>query len=462
MDRDTLQIAWDFTVMSTKQQTTRMINMRDDALSRIDWDNGGVNYRIVLVEDNYNDYTARRVNGLMTVPWYLNKRLPGSDVRMMTQWDNPLMPVYQGTQEVHFELIIPYSVANGSLPGKFLQYGHGLFDGIFEILLDVTQPIWDEWGYMVGGVNWLGMCFEDVGAITDIISTNLTNFPAVPDRLHQGMLDALYYQELLISPRFLNDSRIWNFADVGSVVPEQHQSHYWGISLGGIMGSVFMSLATNITHGVCNVPGFPFELLLPRSTDFDQFRDILRTRYRNNLDVLLVYSMSQLLWNRLSPSGYLHHMIRNPLIGTPVHNVLIQYSLGDHQVSWLGAEQMGRSLNASMYVSNVPEYNESLYAANTLQDTDVIDTWADPGHVMIQGWDYGQPQVPFVNLPPREGSDTHQWTGQQEDAQQAAWIFYEQGLITNQCKGPCKGEKPLNIDNRKYHPNSWHEIKQKK
>ena len=61
------------------------------------------------------------------------------------QWDNPLMPVYQGTSDVHFELVIPYSVANGSKKAKFLQYGHGLFDGVFEIMLDVTQPIWDEW-----------------------------------------------------------------------------------------------------------------------------------------------------------------------------------------------------------------------------------------------------------------------------------------------------------------------------
>eukprot|EP01084_Bolivina_argentea_P226894 383196_1 len=463
VDRNELQIAWDFSVMSTKQQTTRMINMRDDAFTRIDWKNGGVKYRIFAIQDNYNEYTARRINGMMSVPWYLNNRLPSVNTRIITQWDNTLMPVYQREEEVHFEIVIPHSVANGTKQAKFIQYGHGLFDGIFEIMMGVTQPIWDEWGYVVGGVNWLGMCFEDITTITNIITNNLTNFAAIPDRLHQGMLDALFYQQLLISENFLNDERIWDF-DGRNILPQEHQSKYWGISLGGIMGSVFMSLSTNITHGVCNVPGFPFELLLPRSTDFDQFKEILKVRYKNNLDILLVYSMSQLLYNRITPSGYLHHTIRDPLIGTPVHNILIQYGLGDHQVSWLGAQQMGRSLQAVMYNSNVPEYNETLYLQNTsnwIDDNVVINTLDDPGHVMIQGWDFKQPQVPFVNLPPRQGSDVHQWVGQQFDAQDVAYLFYEEGLITNQCKGPCNGKRPMNENNIKYDPRSWHENKYK-
>ena len=91
VEHSELQIAWDFTVMTTKQMTTRMINMRDDALSRIDWDNGGVEYRIVSIIEDGNDYIARKIQGLMSVPWYLNQRIPGPNVRMETQWDNHLV-----------------------------------------------------------------------------------------------------------------------------------------------------------------------------------------------------------------------------------------------------------------------------------------------------------------------------------------------------------------------------------
>lgn len=139
------------------------------------------------------------------------------------------MPVYQGHGEVYFEMVIPHSVANGTKTARLLQYGHGLFEGIFEIDFDLTRPIWNEWGFVVGGVNWLGMCWEDLQTITNIVRANLTQFVAIPDRLHQGVLNALYYEQLLRSPDFLSDERIWNFVGGGSVLPEHPQAHYWGL-----------------------------------------------------------------------------------------------------------------------------------------------------------------------------------------------------------------------------------------
>ena len=231
--------------------------------------------------------------------------------------------------------------------------------------------------------------------------------------------------------------------------------HNSGISLGGIMGSVFMSLSTNITHGVCNVPGFPFELLLPRADDFNTFRLLLQQRYENNVDMLLIYAFAQMVFTRITPSGYLHHLNRDPLIGTPKHNVLIQYGLGDWQVSWLGAQQMGRSLDAVMYESNVAEYNESVYSKHFIKDDVTINTFEDPGHVMIQGWNFNEPQMPFVNLPPNQGDNVHQWSAQQYEAQEAAIRFYEEGIIANACGGPCNGKKP-GIAIEEYDPRSWH------
>merc|ERR1719474_110188 len=461
VEHSELQIAWDFTVMSTKQITTRMLNMRDDALSRIEWKHGGVRYRLESITDDLNDHTARRIEGSLFVPWYLNKLLPGPRVRIETQWDNHLMPVYQGHQPVYFEMVIPHSVANGTKGPRLMQYGHGLFEGIFEIDINLTQPLWDEWGFVVGGVNWLGMCSEDLETIVNIVASNLTNFVAIPERLHQGVLNALYYQHLLRSPAFLKDERIWVFDGKSSVLPDPApQAHYWGISLGGIMGSVFMSLSTNITHGVCNAPGFPFELILPRSSDFESFRQVLVQRYQNNLDIVLIYAFAQMVFTPITPSGYLHHMARDPLPGTPKHSVLIQYGLGDWEVSWLGAQQMGRSLDAVMYESNVAEYNESVYSAHFIKDDVTINTFEDPGHVMIQGWNFDEPEMPFVNLPPNEGDNVHRWTSLQHEAQAATIKFYDEGIIENVCGGACQGTKPMSA-NVTHDPRSWHEQQKK-
>ena len=119
--------------------------------------------------------------------------------------------------------------------------------------------------------------------------------------------------------------------------------------------------------------------------------------------------------------------------------MLLQYGLGNWDVSWLGAQQMGRSIGAAMYEGNVAEYNETIYSLNWIADDVKIDTNAEPGHSMIQSWNFDQPEMPFVNLPLHEGHNVHQWVGQQYDAQEAALVFYEHGIIENACGTSGKG-----------------------
>jgi hypothetical protein len=169
-----------------------------------------------------------------------------------------------------------------------------------------------------------------------------------------------------------------------------------GVSLGGILGSVYMSVTTDVTRGVIGVGGAPFALLLPRSSDFSALFSVLDARYTDPLgpqcifcgfcdsvlkvilrdtDRILLVSQLQLLWDRLCPrfefvclflkshrvlpynwcqrSGWIHHLSRDPLPNTPVHTVLFQYSLGDAQVSWLGGAILARSIGASMFSDNV-------------------------------------------------------------------------------------------------------------
>eukprot|EP01084_Bolivina_argentea_P176923 306070_1 len=119
--------------------------------------------------------------------------------------------------------------------------------------------------------------------------------------------------------------------------------------------------------------------------------------------------------------------------------------LWDHQVTWLGGQQLGRSINASMYESNYPEYNETLFSYNWVKDDFVVNVTDDTtkGNVMIADWNYGQPQVPFVNRPPHQGRDTHDFDMLQHDAQEASYRLYTEGFIYNMCGGPCNGTVPL-------------------
>ena len=151
-------------------------------------------------------------------------------------------------------------------------------------------------------------------------------------------------------------------------------------------------------------------------------------------------SLLELLWNSLEPSGYVSHINKDLFPNTPMHSILFHYSLGDAQVTWLGAEQLGRAAGCYMYKSQVPEYNETLYGFQFIEDSVVINTSiaADANKCVIQGWNYNVPQVPFVNKPP-EGADTHEYTRRQTTSQAANYKFWNEGIIYNPCGGPCNG-----------------------
>ena len=92
------------------------------------------------------------------------------------------------------------------------------------------------------------------------------------------------------------------------------------------------------------------------------------------------------------PAGYMDRIATNPLPGTPVHQLLIQYNLGDAQVTWLGALTLGRSTGAVMFPNNPRENDEQLYGF------EVVSGPVTSGAV-IQGWTFDAPVVPQTNIP---------------------------------------------------------------
>ena len=141
---------------------------------------------------------------------------------------------------------------------RYLQYGHGLFGSYTEIQSGYLRGFADEYGYILGGVDWIGLSAQDVPAVVTMLTFNGTDFPIVPDRCHQGMLNALYFMKLLTSPKFIADD-IFKFNGTNgaqhTVLSPPYKRNYYGNSQGGILGTVYMSLTTDVTHGTVGVPG---------------------------------------------------------------------------------------------------------------------------------------------------------------------------------------------------------------
>lgn len=53
------------------------------------------------------------------------------------------------------------------------------------------------------------------------------------------------------------------------------------------------------------------------------------------------------------------------------------------------------------------------------------------------GWDFYVPLVPFINVPPNDGFDTHECTRRAPTTQSQMAKFFFTGQIVNTCGGPC-------------------------
>jgi hypothetical protein len=291
-----------------------------------------------------------------------------------------------------------------------------------------------------------------------------SDFRIVPDRLHQGMLNALVLMRLVTSAAFAADAAV-TFAGRRVISTAPGDRFYTGNSQGGIMGAVYMGASTDVTRGVLGVGGAPYSLLLPRSSDFSELFDVLHVRYPRSIDIMAIFALMQGLWDSMDGAGWAAYIAAPVDARTPAHRIVSHYGLGDHQVTWLGAHAVARTAGAAIFASNVREGNESLAYFDSVPDDAVLTQGS-----LTMGFDFGFPvcvggrgagpalagcanewtgrltrarpppppnRNPFINVPPATGPDAHECPRRSLAAQAQMARFFKTGEIVNTCGGPC-------------------------
>lgn len=284
------------------------------------------------------------------------------------------------------------------------------------------------------GVNWLGLCDQDLASDAFMVAGDLSLFGFIQARLHQAQANALLAHRSLFTSMTADPALQ---VDGKPVLTADSPKHYYGNSLGGIMGSVFMSLTTDVTRGVLGVPGGPFSLLLPRSKDFAALFDIIRLRYNRTLERVAMMNLIQEQFTYLEPGGYVNHISADPFPNTPKHTVIIHYGQGDAQVNWLGAEWLGRSIGGTQaYESTLRVRNCSLFGFETIPDS---ATPAGDSTSLVQGYYFDVPDanIPLVNVPCSSETDTHGKTRETAHAEAQTRLFLSNNTIVNTCGGAC-------------------------
>jgi len=428
--RGDLQVAWDFTTSSRENNTRAMVHMRDDALENFP---NGVPYTIELKNENIDqDIIACRLEITFDVPLYMTQ---GDTGGLLNLGDDGL-PEQNGTFEYRAAMIVPVSAQ--AEPASLVEFGHGQLGAKEQVL--GFQEIAAQGNFATFGLDWKGFSHDDVPTvIAAIISGDLSTFRAIPERMHQGFLNFLIAMRTLSREAEGGPSTIFNQAltnDCGGATVDGSKRYYFGGSQGGILGASLMAINTDIERGLIAVPGQSYNLLLNRSVNFDEFATAFYGNYDwNALDTQMNLALIQGLWDRAEPTGYSKYVRTNLLPGTPPHEVLIQVSKADHQVTNLGAHIMARTIGG---VVNLAPLIREVWGIEVVNRVHV-------GSAMIEV-DFGNPDAPITNIP--------HWADTMQDphgrATELAALgpvlvdFYENGVASNPCNGPCNEDDLTN------------------
>lgn len=415
--RDTLQLAWDFTTASRENNTAWLVSMRDQALALVGDD--GPQYTIDDVALDPEPGVAMLIEGTMRVPLFLDQ--PGPGAHLLLGVDGmPTINTQMPWADYPFLVLIPPAAMDGPLP--LAQFGHGLFSDQREIVW-FEIPFASSYGYVLFATDWIGMHEDDeiyVGAVVD--GGHFEDFATVVDRQMQGMVNQLLAMRMMIGG--FADEPMIQLGDHAAYDPAQR--YYYGSSQGGILGGTYMALTTDVERGMLDTAGQPYNLLLPRSADFDAFFEIISARYDDPLVIAYMLALAQILWDRVEPTGYSYAIAHETLPGTPAHQVYVRPAIGDHQVTTLGAHVMARAIGAA-------------HLDTGLRDVYGLESVAAPysGPAALVEYDFGHPPEPLDNVPARACGDPHDVLRTVPEAQQQLDHFLRTGELVDTCNGHC-------------------------
>lgn len=392
VERDELQLAWDFTVASTEGLSSRLLSMRDSAFATLGDDAPAFTVDSVTPSDR--EGIATEVEGTYEVPLYLDgEGAPGSSLALGLD----RVPMQTGTYTAGFTCVVPES-ASATDPAGTGIYAHGLL-GTSGQVPGGSGAVSAQGNIVFCGTDLIGMAEEDTGNAAVIVG-DLSTFHTLSDRLLQGHLNTLFLGRLLIHPEGLGTDPA--FQDDGTSLLTDDLVYY-GISQGGIMGGATTAVAQDFTRAVLDVPAANYGLLLDRSVDFDPFRAVMEPAYPSAADRALGLQLIQMHWDSGEANGYLQHLIEDPYADTPEHEVLLHVALGDHQVANIATEVQARTLGIPVHHPVMDDDRST--AVDPWFGIEALEYPYEGSAVLM--WDSGAELPPDTNQPARAGADPH-------------------------------------------------------
>jgi hypothetical protein len=460
--RGDLLLAFDFTVQSDDALTQSMLAMRDASYTWLAGGNAAFTVDSVVENDCSIPGTIiwRIVDGSYEVPLFLTAD-PEANINSLGTINDPNsdgIPDQNGVTDPPYTISLPCSALLPVPPtAHSMLLGHGLF-GVGQDMVTGFGDFLDG-SYIAGATNFRGMSSDDLpwvgGAIIGLGSSQLNNFPAFAARLKQGQINTLTLSRMMkhglfnTHPCFEIRSPLPPDCTLAGPDPlavgvfpgspsVDVEMFYFGVSLGGIMGTWYAALTEDTERFNVDVPAANFGILLQRSTQFATFDTLLNSiGLSDPMDKILGLGLIHELWASSEPTGYLHQLA--PEIASTDKNLMVTVAWLDKQVSNQATEIMVRSLGISNHEGSVqqglvgiPDTLGAQDSAMVIYDTGSFDLF-NPLHLSHI--------PPLANIIPSSTCDPHGGPRISIPASldQAEEFLQPGGQVVNFCTGICDG-----------------------
>lgn len=386
--RDELVLAWDFVTASDDMLRADLTAMRAAALPAIG--EGGASLSFTATEQPATPRAHKRYVGTFTSPDFLTAG--EADASVLRRGPDGA-PERQGMRNAPFSAIVPPCVtdARQPLPRPTIIFGHGLFGSSMELLDDgFMQDLAADHCLIVIAGDFIGLTSRQVLTAASAV-TDLNLGASVTEKLAQSIIDFIALESIARGPM----AAAPEFQVDGRRVIDPANTFYVGGSLGGIMGNAIMAYDPNLTRGVLAVPGGNWSMLVERSYAWVLLRNLVQNSYPDPQTYPLNVALFGMAFEPYDPITTAAHVIKDPLFGNPVKNILMWYSVGDSLVSNVATEMVARTMGIEVLGPSV----------RAPWGLTVTPGALDNGIVVFD--DHPTPLPPETNEPPREDNGTH-------------------------------------------------------
>jgi hypothetical protein len=413
---DDLVLAWDFTVASDDFIHRDMIAARDRAIAALD----GHPLAYTVDKDEVVNTEFHKISGTVEAPLFLTNHgdaLVGTKIAR----DAAGLPALQGFYRIPFTALVPDCAKAAAAPVSMVIYGHGLLGSGNETAGSVQQATAKELCAVFVGTDMRGMSTPDLPVVANALN-DITRADEVMEVLEQGMVNQI---TLVRAMRTSFATQLFVASAKSYVDPKK--VFWYGLSQGGIMGTTVMAYEPTMTRAVLGVGAANYSTLLERSSDWPSYRQLLKFKYPDPLDITLAVSLFQMRWDKTEGAGTVNSVLIGTPTGVPPKQILMQNALGDQEVPNIGSYWMARTMGIPI-LGPTPATPWGLTVMNS--------PLAAGASAMVL-MDGGAPPAPLTNLPASEEGDMHTLTRKQPASRRQIKRFFETGEIVNQCQGAC-------------------------